>query len=531
MALSRGCRPAFAKDGPDMPPFARWPFLQHLWSARGILRRPEIMAFLPALTLAAFWFGGEDVLILTALGLPMVFALVGAFRFERDLPGFPDDLGGLSSLHVFERQLGLILHNAPASGETTGLLIVALDDAADLELRFGAAALAEVQERIADRLASALRGPDLIARAGPGRFAILLTPMRRLDLEAMVQVAARLQASVAPPISLDATRVYVTASVGFCLAARAPEQTARALMDAAGAATADALRAGPGAIRAFAPDIAARQKQTDDLRESLAAAFDEGQIVPFFQPQISTDTGAITGLEALARWQHPERGILPPAEFLPAIAEAGLAARLCDTMLAGAMGALRKWDQAGIRIPRVAVNFSAAELRDPRLVDRIKWELDRFDLRPERLCVEILETVVADSATDLIVRNLSALARLGCPLDLDDFGTGQAAIGSIRRFGVGRLKIDRSFITHVNDDREQQRTVAAILSLAEQLDLDTIAEGVETQEEHAMLAQLGCKHVQGYAIARPMPVADVGEWITQHRSTLRPLPRIGSRAL
>jgi diguanylate cyclase len=491
------------------------------------------MAFLPALTLAAFWFGGEDVLVFTALGLPLLFALAGAFRVEDDLPAFPHDLGGLSPLQTVERQLGVILQNAGRSGEseTTGVLMIALDDLDDLETRFGTTALTEVQERVADRLASALRGPDLIARVRPGCFAILLTPVRRLDLETMVQVAARLQASVAPPISLDATRIYVTASAGFCLSARAPQQTVRAVMDAALAAMADALRCGPGAIRAYSPEIAARRKQTDDLRSGLEAAFDDGQIKPFFQPQISTDTGVLTGLEALARWHHPERGILPPADFLPAIADAGLSSRLCDTMLAGAMGALRKWDQAGIRIPRVAVNFSAAELRDPRLADRIRWELDRFDLRPDRLCVEILETVVADSATDLIVRNLSALAKLGCQLDLDDFGTGQAAIGSIRRFGVSRLKIDRSFITHVNDDREQQRTVAAILSLAEQLGLDTLAEGVETQEEHAMLAQLGCKHVQGYVIARPMPFEDVAAWITHHRATLRPLPRIGSRAL
>jgi diguanylate cyclase len=510
---------------------ARSPISQALWSHRAILRRPEIMAFLPAVTLAAFWFGGEDVLVVTALGLPLLFALFGAFRVVAEVPTFPHDLGGLSPLQALERQLHHILQHTERTGETTGVLMVALDDLDQLDARFGASALTEVQERIADRLASALRGPDLIARVRPGCFAVLLTPMRRLDLEAMVQVAARLQASIAPPISLDATRIYVTASAGFCLAARAPQQTVRAVMDAGLAAMGDALRCGPGAIRAFSPEIAARQKQTDDLRGSLEAAFDEGQIVPFFQPQISTDTGILTGLEALARWHHPERGVLPPADFLPAIAEAGLTARLCDTMLAAAMGALRKWDQAGIRIPRVAVNFSAAELRDPRLVDRIKWELDRFDLRPDRLCVEILETVVADSATDLIVRNLSALAKLGCPLDLDDFGTGQAAIGSIRRFGVSRLKIDRSFITHVNDDREQQRTVAAILSLAEQLGLDTLAEGVETQEEHAMLAQLGCKHVQGYVIARPMPFNEVAAWITHHRATLRPLPRIGSRAL
>jgi diguanylate cyclase len=510
---------------------ARSEFLQSLWARRGAFHRPETMAFLPALTLAAFWFGGEDVLVFTALGLPLLFVLAGAFRLERDIPDFPDAAGGVVSLSQLERHLDAVLQTRERSGETTGVLMVALDDLADLDGQFGASAVAEVHERVADRLASALRGPDVIARLRPGCFAILMMPMRRIDLEAMVQVAARLQASVAPPISLDATRIYVTASVGFCLATRAPQHNTRALMDAAVAAMTDALRCGPGAIRAYSPEIAARQKQTDDLRGSLEAAFDEGQIKPFFQPQISTDTGALTGLEALARWHHPTRGILPPADFLAAVTDAGLSTRLCDTMLAGAMSALRKWDQAGIRIPHVGVNFSAAELRDPRLVDRITWELDRFDLRPDRLCVEILETVVADCATDLIVRNLSALAKLGCQLDLDDFGTGQAAIGSIRRFGVGRLKIDRSFITHVNDDREQQRTVAAILSLAEQLGLDTLAEGVETQEEHAMLAQLGCKHVQGYAIARPMPFDDVAAWITHHRATLRPLPRIGSRAL
>lgn len=509
----------------------RLPIVQKLWSLRHLVRRPEIMAFLPAVTLAAFWFGGEQVLVATALGLPMLFALFGSFRHEVDVPDFPDTLGGLSSLPQMERALTEVLHAAPLTGETTGVLVVMIDNLTEIETSFGNAGVSALQERLGDRLVSALRGPDMIARVRPGCFAVLLAPMRRLDLEAMVQVAARLQSAIAPSVSLDATRLYVTASIGFCLAARAPQQSARGLVDAAIAAARDAVRCGPGAIRAYSAEIALRQQQTEDLRGSLERAFDEGQIQPWFQPQISTDTGALTGLEALARWVHPERGVVPPAEFLPAVMDAGLAARLCDTMLASALSSLRKWDQAGIRIPRVAVNFSESELRDPRLVERIKWELDRFDLRPERLCIEILETVVADSTADIIQRNLAGLSRLGCPLDLDDFGTGHASLGSIRRFGVGRLKIDRSFITHVHEDREQQRTVAAILSLAEQLGLDTLAEGVELQEEHNMLAQLGCKHVQGFVLARPMPFEDVVPWLTQYRTTLRPAPRIGSRAV
>ncbi|MGL4319744.1 MAG: EAL domain-containing protein [Paracoccaceae bacterium] len=503
---------------------------QSIWKLRVVVRRPEIMAFLPAITLAAFWFGGERVLVATALGLPMLFALFGAFRHEAEVPDFPDTLGGMSSLPQLERALEAVLQSSPLTGETTGILVVMVDQLADLETSYGGGAIVAMQEQLGDRLLCALRGPDLIARVRPGCFAVMLAPMRRLDLEAMIQVAARLQSAIAPSISLDATRLYVTASVGFCLMARAPQQTARSLMDAATTAAQDALRCGPGAIRAYSPEIALRHQQTTEFRNNLEQAFDQGQITPWFQPQVSTDTGALTGLEALARWEHPERGTVSPGDFLPAVMEAGLAARLCDTILTGALCALRKWDQAGIRIPRVAVNFSEYELRDPRLVDRVKWELDRFDLRPDRLCVEILETVVADSSADIIQRNLAALSRLGCALDLDDFGTGHAALGSIRRFGVGRLKIDRSFVTHVHEDREQQRTVAAILSMAEQLGLDTLAEGVELQEEHNMLAQLGCKHVQGFVLARPMPFEEVVPWLTHYRTTLRPIPRIGSKA-
>jgi diguanylate cyclase len=504
---------------------------QKFWKMRGVVRRPEIMAFLPAITLAAFWLGGERMLVATALGLPLLFALFGAFQRQVEVPEFPDTVGGMSSLQQLERGLEAVLQSAPMTGETTGVLMVMVDQLADLETSYGGGAIVALQERLGDRLLSALRGPDMLARVRPGCFAVMLAPTRRLDLEAMIQVSARLQSAIAPSISLDATRLYVTGSVGFCLMARAPQQTARSLIDAATAAANDALRCGPGAIRAYSPEIATRHQQTVEFRSNLEQAFDLGQIKPWFQPQISTETGGLTGLEALARWEHPERGTIMPGEFLPTVMEAGLAARLCDTILMGSLSALRKWDQAGIRIPRVAVNFSEYELRDPRLVERIKWELDRFDLRPDRLCIEVLETVVADSTADIIQRNLAGLSRLGCPLDLDDFGTGHASLGSIRRFGVGRLKIDRSFITHLHEDREQQRTVAAILSLADQLGLDTLAEGVELQEEHNMLAQLGCKHVQGFVLARPMPFEDVVPWLTHYRTTLRPVPRIGTRTV
>jgi EAL domain-containing protein (putative c-di-GMP-specific phosphodiesterase class I) len=146
-------------------------------------------------------------------------------------------------------------------------------------------------------------------------------------------------------------------------------------------------------------------------------------------------------------------------------------------------------------------------------VDRIGWELDRFELTPDRLVVEVLETVVATKAEDVVIRNLAGLARLGCCLDLDDFGTGHASITNIRRFSIERIKIDRSFVTRIDEDLEQQKMVGAILTMADRLGLDTLAEGVETAAEQAMLARLGCGHVQGFGIARPMPMRETVAWI------------------
>ncbi|MEM6897275.1 MAG: EAL domain-containing protein, partial [Pseudomonadota bacterium] len=256
------------------------------------------------------------------------------------------------------------------------------------------------------------------------------------------------------------------------------------------------------------------------LIEEVASALDSGDIHPWFQPQVSTDTGRVTGFEALARWKHAHRGLVSPAEFLPAIEQAGMMERLGEAMLYHALTALKSWDDAGVRVPTVGVNFSPDELRNPKLVDKVQWELDRFEIAPSRLNIEVLESVVANSEDDVVTRNIAGLAELGCMIDLDDFGTGHASISSIRRFSVSRIKIDRSFVMKVDEDPEQQRMLAAILMMAERLGLETLAEGVETIGEHAVLAQLGCGHVQGYGLARPMPFEDTLPWMERHKEKI-----------
>lgn len=494
------------------------------------LRKPQWMVFLPAITLAAFWIGGEKVLIIVALGTPLVFAIAGAFRFADPAPAALTE--GLGNLGLRPQAIALLdaaLRDAPVTGRTTACLVLQFDDAALMLERHGRAAQTEILTRSADRLCTSLREGDSVVRLEGGGFAVVLAPVRRLDLEIVIQMSARLQAALAAPISVNAARLHVTCSVGFCLAVRAPEPSGHALLDAAQIAADEALRNGPGALRAFAPDMARTRADREAQREDLELALDEGQIRAHFQPQISTDTGAITGFEALARWYHPERGLIPPCEFLPMLEDAGLSERLCEVMVYNALSALSRWDKAGLKVPTVAVNFSKAELRDPRLAEKLKWELDRFDLAPARLTVEILETVVAQTDNDVVVTNISALSRMGCGIDLDDFGTGSASITSIRRFALRRIKIDRSFVTRVDEDREQQKIVSAILSMAEQMGLQTLAEGVETPGEHAMLAQLGCGDVQGFGIARPMPVEETMDWIARHRARQATAPRIGHR--
>jgi EAL domain-containing protein (putative c-di-GMP-specific phosphodiesterase class I) len=203
---------------------------------------------------------------------------------------------------------------------------------------------------------------------------------------------------------------------------------------------------------------------------------------------------------------------------------------LVELMMYHTFTAIKAWDSAGVHVPQVGVNFSAVELNNPRLIEKVKWELDRFNLTPDRLSVEILETVIAGAPDDQVTKNINGLVALGCRMDLDDFGTGHASISSIRRFAVNRIKIDRSFVMKADRDPEQQRMISAILTMAERMNLETLAEGVETVGEHALLAQLGCDHVQGFGIGKPMPFQETLDWISAHEAKLQDAPQITQRS-
>lgn len=492
-----------------------------------LLTGPPALAFVPAISLAAYWFGGEGALLVMAALVPAAYLLSGGFGTAvGHLSSRDTNKNGLLARARMITKCEAVFEHATESGLSSCVHVIEIEGFADLTDRFGPAAGDTIIQRMGDRITSVMRDGDFIGQLGDARFAICTSPVRQLSLELCIQLAGRLQAAAEEPFSIDGTVIYTDVCIGFCQSSRSPKNQASTWLEAACIALRSAQAHGASSIRAYSDQMHQERKTRRALHEDVVAALDSGEISPWFQPQLCTDTGSITGFEALARWKHPVRGVISPAEFLPAIEAADLLERLAEVMMYHSFRALKQWDTAGVSVPQVGVNFTGSDLSNPRLLEKIEWDLDRFELTPDRLAIEVLETVVASAPDDRITGNINALGELGCRIDLDDFGTGNASIASIRRFSVSRTKIDRSFVMKADRDPEQQRMISAILTMAERLQVETLAEGVETVGEHVLLAQLGCHHVQGFGIARPMPFDQTLDWITEHNAKLQDVPQI-----
>lgn len=496
------------------------------------IRGPQALAFLPALALMAFWLGGEPVLIATALGMPVLFVLTGGFG--SDASGRPDLQATSDTILTNTAALSLANQAMARAREAqlgTACLLIEAEGLDAITRSDGEREADALRRLLHERLHNLLRREDRVFRLGEKQFMVLLGPSLRIDLEALLQLSARLQTGIEEPVAVDNTTRFLTGSIGFCGSFRLPEQaTGQDMLEGARIALAEAIANGPSAIRAWSESMRKAHTSQKTLLREVEAALHGGQIQPWFQPQVCTSTGRVTGVEALARWIHPERGIVPPAQFLRCLQDSGQMTRLGEVVLQHSLNALRSWDKAGLDVQRVSVNFSDPELREPKLVDRILWELDRFGLTPSRLGIEVLESVIADTADGIVARNIARLSEAGCYIDLDDFGTGHASITSLRRFKVHRLKIDRSFVTRVDRDEDQRRMLAAVLGLADRLGIETLAEGVESLGEHALLAQLGCDHVQGFGIARPMPADRFVDWWQGHVAKINDAQKLGRDA-
>ena len=501
-------------EAPDAPPPddtpAAAPRARPVWLAR--LAGAEAALLIPCGAGIVWLLGYEGAALALALVLPTIL-LLGATGGAAP----PHAAGGLAP----DRTLGRgeaqriaddVLRECRRSGWATAALVMQVTGPGLHGGDWGQRGSERAMQTLTRRARTAMREFDAVFRLGDDTIAVILHPTRRADLDVAMTIADRLQSAMAEPLSVEGRAIRVGARIGICTHVMAPERTGAAMLSAASCALGIAARHEEGAVRAFTPEMQAEVETGHALAVQVGRAIEKGEIRPWFQPQVDARTGALTGFEALARWYHPELGVLAPGQFLDAVEATGHGAALGERMLRSSLEAMEAWDRAGLDVPHVGINFSMDELRDPRLAERVVWEADRFDVAPSRISVEILETVTLASAEDAIMRNVDRLREAGFQLDLDDFGTGAAAISHIARFGVHRIKIDRSFIAGIEVEGERRRVVAAILSLAAQLGIATLAEGVETDAQAEALAAMGCGHLQGYGVAKPMPFEETVVW-------------------
>jgi diguanylate cyclase (GGDEF)-like protein len=391
--------------------------------------------------------------------------------------------------------------------ETIGVVYVDLDNFKDINDKFGHAAADSVLAEAARRMQAAVRRADMVARIGGDEFVVLLT-----DLDGPAQaaeVAERLRTTLTKPYRMGARLVPAGASIGVATTAESDAEL-EVLLANADLAMYAAKAAGRGCIRFFEPRMHQTVMERTRLEKELGAAFDGGQFVLHFQPVIDLDSGAMTGAEALVRWQHPERGLLGPASFLDVLDSVGRLGELTRWVLDQACSWAQARHQAcpDERPVRVGVNISPRDLLEPGLVQQVRQALADTGLAGRYLCIEVTETAILsdlEASRDV----LRALREGGVAVALDDFGTGYSSLTHLRRLPLDIVKIDRSFVAGLGTEPADAAVVAALLDLTRTLGIDVVAEGVETAQQLAVLRQLGCVWAQGYLFSRPVPGQDL----------------------
>ena len=491
-------------------------------SASGVvagLTARRLVAILPMGLLCGFWFFGESSLVVAALATPIAATWLG--RSSLDVEADPKT-GDTSRLLSRSELISWLNKAMLARGTHAGqfaVLVLLIDDIRDLETRFGRESRKAIEREIVRRLQDVLRQEDAVATLDESIIAFGLRNVRAPETENLLRLARRLQGICDEPFSENTARIYCTMSIGIAAELHVTSPTAETLVLAAERAGEFATTSGAGSVRIFTEGLVSEKDDERRRARALSNALETGEIFAWFQPQMSSDGRHVIGFEALARWDRPEHGLVQPGAFLPDIHKAGLSQRLAEVVLKQALTALNAWDAAGFKVPSVSVNFSGEDLRNPRLADYVMWELDRYNLEPDRLVVEVLESVIAEKHEDSITRTLKALSKAGCRIDLDDFGTGFTSIINIRRFNVSRIKIDRCLVSKLDKDIEQKRMVSALLSFSNKLGIEALAEGVETDRERDVLRKLGCPHIQGYVVARPMPLGETLLWLEERENS------------
>ena len=429
-----------------------------------------------------------------------------------------DPLTGLPNRTLVTDRLQQALSLTGRHERRVALLLLDLDHFKVINDTFGHGMGDRVLQEIAARLLATLRESDTVGRLGGDEFAVVLPDVGN---DAVAEsVAANIRQTLQAPMRLQGIDFHPEASIGTAVSS-GPHDTPENLLRYADVAMYRAKREGVGQVR-YDPDLDAEQLRGFDLVGQLRHAISKEQLVLHYQPKIALDSGRVIGIESLVRWQHPARGLIGPSEFVPLAEMTGATRPLLRWVLQKALADSRTWDMAGFD-GSIAVNISPQSLHDPDL-PRVVSELLEDDVgagKPRRLELEITENAIMVDP-DGAVAAMSRLQDLGVSFSIDDFGTGYSSLTHLKMLPASAIKIDKSFIRNMDEDERDAFIVRTAVTLAHDLHIDVIAEGVERQAVCDLLKRLGCDSAQGYLFARPMPRDEVGPWLSRSAAGTHP---------
>jgi diguanylate cyclase (GGDEF)-like protein/PAS domain S-box-containing protein len=437
-------------------------------------------------------------------------------EFEQQLrhQAFHDPVTDLANRALFTNRVEHTLSRQTREESGLGVIFVDLDDFKMINDSLGHAAGDEVLMQVGKRLLQCVRPMDTVARFGGDEFAVLLEDTR--TPEAVAEIADRILGAFDAPIRVDDKDVYIRASIGIATidAEEAMTSAADELIRNADVAMYMAKREGKGQYRIFEQHMHSNVLARLETKGALQRALERGELTCHYQPVIELPTKRVIGFEALVRWQHPERGLVSPADFIPLAEETGLIVPIGNRVLQEACTqAVFLQEMAPVDPPlTMSVNISVRQLQQPDFTDKIKSILEETRLNPSCLMLEITESLLMID-TDAMVEKLHELKEIGVQLAVDDFGTGYSSLSYLSRFPVDALKIDRSFVNKVELGGQESDLAAAIVKLGETLKLKTIAEGIELPEQLDLFVGLGCNLGQGFLMAKPMAIDDALDFL------------------
>ena len=439
-------------------------------------------------------------------------------QFEEQLShqAFHDQITGLANRALFQDRVSHALERQTRDGNPVAVLFMDLDDFKTINDSLGHAAGDQLLVALAGRLVGRLRTADTAARLGGDEFAVLLEDGGGEGMTA-ADVAGRILDTLEEPFDLDGTEVYARASIGISVAdPESPVWSADELLRNADVAMYMAKEGGKARYQLFEPAMHDTALRRLELRAAMQRAIDHDEFRLFYQPVIELPTGKITGVEALIRWFDPEKGIIPPLDFIPLAEETGLIVPIGRWVLLEACKyAARLAETFAALDLHMAVNLSARQIARPEIVDEVREALAASGLDPGKLVLEITESVMIHDM-DLAIGRLKELKTVGVQLAIDDFGTGYSSLNYVRRFPVDILKVDKSFIDGVTEGGESSALTAAVIELASILNLKPVAEGIERVDQLEQLIAMKCDLGQGFLFAKPLPTDELEDLVTEH---------------